>query len=130
MSFDTVFASPMGRTARSPFIAALLVLLAVTAFYFFLVKGRNGEWVLATLNIPYILLLARRLHDMGQTAWLLLAPGALLAATAWLRFYVADSPLGAPVSVTALVVAAGFALWGVLGKGQAGTNRFGAPAAA
>lgn len=130
MSFDTVFVNPAGRTARGPFIAALIVLLAVAAFYAFVVTGRTAEFCLVVLIFPFIVLHARRLHDMGLTAWLLLAPGALMVATAWLRLYDADSQFLTPVSVIALVVSAGFVLWGVVGKGQAGANRFGEPAAA
>ena len=130
MSFITLYARPDGRTARGPFVGALLTLLAAAAFYALLVKGRNGEWCLAVLVFPGIVLHARRLHDMGQTAWLLLAPGALLVAAIWLHMYGHDAALAGPVTVAALAVSAGFALWGLVGKGQAEANRFGEPAAA
>jgi uncharacterized membrane protein YhaH (DUF805 family) len=126
-SFDTLFANPFGRTARGPFFGALIVLIAAAAFFYTQVPGRTGQWVLATLIVPYVLLLARRLHDMGVTAWLLIAPAALLAAMFWLRLYDADSPMTLPVTAAALVVAVGFAVWGALGK-EAGANKFGAPA--
>lgn len=130
MTFESLFVDPRGRTPRSQFIGALLVLLAVAAFYAFLVRGRTAEWCLVVLIFPALVLHARRLHDMGRSAWLLVAPGGLLVAAAWLRLVAADSPLETPVIAIALVVAAGFALWGVVGKGQAEANRFGQPAAA
>ena len=127
MSFDTVFASPGGRTSRGQFALALIPLLAVTAFYFFFVKGRNGEWVLATLMFPALMLHARRLHDMGLTAWLLIVPGGLMAASFWLVLFGHDAPLQGKVAIAALAVSAGFAFWGLLGKGQAQANRYGEP---
>jgi uncharacterized membrane protein YhaH (DUF805 family) len=130
MNFNAVFANPVGRTARGHFIAGLIVLLAVTAFYFLLVKGRNGEWVLVTLLYPGFVLLARRLHDLGVTAWLLLVPLALMAATVWLNMFSHDAALARPVTLAALAVSAVFALWGCIAKGQAGDNRYGGAGAA
>jgi uncharacterized membrane protein YhaH (DUF805 family) len=130
MSFETTFAYPAGRTSRGGFILALVVLLAVTAFYYFLVKaGRNGQWVLATLLFPAFVLHARRLHDMGMTAWLLVIPGALDIAFAWFVLSDSNSALLRPVGLAALAVTAAFALWGLVGKGQAESNKFGEPAA-
>jgi uncharacterized membrane protein YhaH (DUF805 family) len=68
---------------------------------------------------------ARRLHDMGKTAWLLLAPGALFAAAVWFTMLSPDAQLSSPVTLAALTVSAAFALWGLVGKGQAEANRFG-----
>lgn len=131
MNFESTFANPKGRTARNPFVIALVILLAVAAFYFFLVKaGRNGDWVLVTLLFPGLVLHARRLHDMGQTAWLLLAPAALIVAAVWMHMAGQEGQIQNGVALAALVVSAGFALWCCVGKGQAEANRFGAPAAA
>ena len=69
MNFDTLFVNPAGRTARSEFIGALITVLAVFAFYYFLVPGRNSQWVQLVLLFPAIVLHARRLHDMGWAAW-------------------------------------------------------------
>ena len=130
LSYEDLFAYPNGRTSRGAFVGALVPLLAATAFYFFLVKGRNGEWVLVTLLFPGTVLLARRLHDMGQSAWLLLIPNALNVTGIWLHMYRHNSELQPAVTLAALVVSAGFFVWGVAGKGQAQANRFGEPAAA
>ncbi len=130
MSYETRFANPNGRTSRGAFIGALITLAAATAFYFFLVKGRNGEWVLVTLLFPAAVLHARRLHDMGQTAWLLLIPGAIDIAAIWLHMGSRNPELQPAATWAALVVSAAFVVWGLVGKGQARANRFGEPAAA
>ncbi len=132
MSFDSLFVSLDGRTSRGQFVPALITLLAVMAFYAFLVTGRNAEWILVALLYPAIVLHARRLHDMGHTAWLLLVPGVLTvpAFAIWLGIVSLGAPLDTAVPVAALAVSAGFALWGCIGRGQAEANDFGAPVAA
>ena len=129
-SYERVFANPNGRTSRSAFLGALATLLAVAALYFFLVKGRNGEWVLVTLLFPAAVLHARRLHDMGQTAWLLFIPGALDCIAIWGHMGHQHPELQPAVAWAALIVSTGFIFWGLVGKGQAQANRFGEPAAA
>jgi uncharacterized membrane protein YhaH (DUF805 family) len=132
MTFESLFVNANGRTARGQFVAALITLLAVVAFYAFLVTGRTAQWCLLVLLFPAVMLHARRLHDMGHTAWLLLAPGVLMVAAfaIWLRIVSLGARFDAAVPLTALAVSAGFALWGCIGKGQAEANRFGAPEAA
>lgn len=129
MNFDTLFVTPAGRTARGPFIGALITLLAAFAFYYFLVPGRNSQWVQLVFLFPAIVLHARRLHDMGWTAWPLIAPAALVVATAWLYLFVAGAEFKGIVSVVTIIVSAGFIVWGLIGKSQDGANRFGTPAA-
>ena len=128
--YERLFANPGGRTSRAGFIHALVPLLAVAALYFFLVKGRNGEWVLVTLLFPALVLQARRLHDMGQTAWLLMIPGTLDAAAIWLHMAGRNPELRPAVTLAASVVSAGFIVWGLARKGQTQSNRFGKPAIA
>lgn len=127
MSFETLYVYPNGRTSRADFLRGLLPLLAAAAFYALVVKaGRNGEWVLITLLFPAAVLLARRLHDLGQTAWLLLLPGALAVAAIWLHMAnPTDPPLEPAAALAATVIGAGFVLWSLVGKGQAAANRFG-----
>jgi uncharacterized membrane protein YhaH (DUF805 family) len=129
MNFDTLFVNAAGRTARNPFIGALITLLAAFAFYYFLVPGRNSQWVQLTLLFPAIVLHARRLHDMGRAAWPLIAPAALIVAMAWLYLFVPASEAKGMVKIAAVIVSAGFIVWGLIGKGQAAPNRFGNPAA-
>ena len=126
-SFELLFVNPNGRTPRGQFVAALITLLAVAAFYAFRVKGVTAHWCLLMLVFPAVMLLARRLHDIGHTAWLLVAPAALtvVAFAIWLRVVSVSAPFAADVTLAAVIVSVGFALWGCIGRGQAATNRFG-----
>ena len=130
-SFDSLFVRPNGRTSRGQFVAALITLLAVVVFYAFLVTGRTAQWCLLVLLFPAVILHARRLHDMGHTAWPLLAPAILtvIAFAIWLRLVSLGTQFDTIVPLTAFVVFTGFALWGCLGKSQKEPNRFGAPVA-
>jgi uncharacterized membrane protein YhaH (DUF805 family) len=129
MNFDTLFVYFAGRTGRGQFIGALITLLAVFAFYHQLVPGRNSQWVQVTLLFPAIVLHARRLHDMGRSAWPLLVPAALIVATFWLYLYVPGAQAKGSVAVAALIASAAFIGWGLVGNGQAEASRFGQPAA-
>jgi uncharacterized membrane protein YhaH (DUF805 family) len=132
LSFPSLFVNLKGRSSRGQFVPALLTLLAVRVFYAFLVTGRNAEWCMLVLVFPGIILHARRLHDMGHSAWLLSVPAILsvVAFAIWLHIVSLGASLDAAVPVAAVAVSAGFALWGCIGKGQTATNRFGAPATA
>ena len=123
MNFDALFVYPSGRTARNPYIAALITLLVSLGFYYFLVPGRNSQWVQLVFLYPAVVLLARRFHDMGRSAWPLIVPAALVVAMAYLYLYVPTS--GAKVSVkwAAIVVSAAFMIWGLVGNSQAEPNR-------
>jgi uncharacterized membrane protein YhaH (DUF805 family) len=128
-TFDRLFARPNGRTSRGQFVAALITLLAVAALYALVVRGRNAEWCVVALLLPGLILHARRLHDMGHTAWLLIVPGVLLVAACaiWLHLVSLGVSLDSVVPVAALAVSGAFALWGCIGRGEAEANRFGAP---
>jgi uncharacterized membrane protein YhaH (DUF805 family) len=128
MSYDTTFANPMGRTGRGPFLAGLIVLGLATAFYLLLVHaGRNGQWVMVTFLYPGFVLLARRLHDMGKSAWLLVVPGAVFAVGLYLTLFTANAQLGDTVIWVALGVSAALAAWGLSRNGQAEANKYGDP---
>jgi uncharacterized membrane protein YhaH (DUF805 family) len=119
MDFESLFVDPSGRTSRGQFVPALVTLIAAVAFYAFLVKSRTGLFCLLVLLLPAIILHARRLHDMGRTAWLLLAPAVLMVASFGIRLHFFSlGGLDAAVHAIALAAAAGFALWGCIGKGQ------------
>jgi len=131
-SFSFLFVNPAGRTSRGQFVAALIPILIVVAFYAFLVRGLTAHWCLLMLLYPAVILHARRLHDMGHSAWLMLVPALLTLASfaIWLRLVSFGAPLDTDLPIAAAVVFIGFALWGCLGGGEAETNRFGAPVAA
>lgn len=131
-TYDFLFVNPSGRTSRGQFVPALITLLAVVVFYAYLVTGRTATWCLFVLLFPAIVLHARRLHDMGHTAWLLLAPGVLMVAAfaIWLDILSLGASLDRAVPLIALAVSAGFALWGCISKGQTEANPFGPPVTA
>jgi uncharacterized membrane protein YhaH (DUF805 family) len=129
MNYDTLFVDFGGRTPRSQFVGALITLLAVFAFYHFLVPGRNSQWCQLTLIFPAVVLLARRLHDMGWSAWPVVLPAGLIVATAWLYLFVPEAEVKGMVSVATVIVCAAFGVWALAGKSQGEANRFG-PAAA
>jgi uncharacterized membrane protein YhaH (DUF805 family)/uncharacterized membrane protein YphA (DoxX/SURF4 family) len=132
--YNDLYVRPGGRTSRMAYIPAILLVVVAFGFYKFVATaGLNGQWVMTTLLFPGFVLVARRLHDMGQNAWLLLIPGLLDAAA--LGMHYADAlklRAGAPPAVlvwAAIVVTAAFVLWGMVGKGQGEANRYGAAAA-
>ena len=120
MVFDSLFVSSNGRTTRSEFVPALITLLAVVAFYAFIVKGRTAQWCLVVLLYPAIVLHARRLQDMGRSAWLLVIPAVLMigAFAIWLKGITPDAAVASVLPLVALVVSGAFALWGCLGHEQ------------
>jgi uncharacterized membrane protein YhaH (DUF805 family) len=129
MNYDTLFVYPSGRTGRNQFIGALITLLVSFGFYYFLVPGRNSQWVQLVFLYPAVVLLARRLHDMGRAAWPLLVPAALVLAMAGLYLYVPASGAKGSVRLAAIIVSAAFMVWGLVGKSRVEPNRFGSPAA-
>ncbi len=128
MNYDTLFVYASGRTARNQYIGALVTLLVSFGFYYVLVPGRNSQWVQLVFLYPAVVLLARRLHDMGRAAWPLVVPAALVVAMAWLYLYVPTSDAKVSVKWAAIVVSAAFMIWGLVGNSQPAPNRFGNPA--
>jgi uncharacterized membrane protein YhaH (DUF805 family) len=131
-TYDFLFVNANGRTSRGQFVPALITFVAAVVFYAYLVTGRTAIWCLFFLIFPAIVLHARRLHDMGHSAWLLLVPGVLMVAAfaIWLGIVSLGASLDRAVPLIALAVSAGFALWGCIGKGQAEANDFGPPVTA
>lgn len=117
-AFDSLFASPGGRTTRSQFIPALVILLLAVAFYAWFVRNRTGTFCQLVLLYPALVLLARRLRDMRQPLWLLAVPGVLMVAAfaIWLQYLHLGESMTNLLPPSALAVLAGFALWGSMGK--------------
>jgi uncharacterized membrane protein YhaH (DUF805 family)/uncharacterized membrane protein YphA (DoxX/SURF4 family) len=132
MIWDTLFVRPKGRTARGQFAAALIPLAFVVWCYAGSGPNIYAPWDLLVLVYPAVVLHARRLHDMGRSAWLLLVPTVLTIAAMgiWARRISLGTQLDSAVPVAALVVFIGFALWGCVGKGQTEANSFGPPVTA
>ena len=108
------------------------------------------ECILNLLSIvliyPQICVGSKRLHDMGRSAWLLLAPAALSLATMVVAFVTRPAGVEAPGVITpalatlsqgmglglavmgaCLLIEVAFLLWVGLAPGQAGDNRHGSP---
>lgn len=118
-SYDSLLTDPGGRAPQGAYAGALVTLLAAVGLYYVLVPSANGVYAMVALLFPAWALHARRLHDMGQSALLLLVPLALILAIAWLRLTDPEVSRTHPAILAALVVSAGFVLWSLLGKGKA-----------
>jgi uncharacterized membrane protein YhaH (DUF805 family) len=114
MNYEALFVNPKGRTPRAEYVPALITVVAVIAFFAFMVTGRTAQFCMLMLMYPTFVLLARRMHDMGHSALLLLVPLALTLAAFTVRLgYASLEPtFDAALLWTALVVSAGFGLWG------------------
>jgi uncharacterized membrane protein YhaH (DUF805 family) len=132
MIWDTLFVNPKGRTSRGQFVAALIPLAFVVWSYAYTGPNQYAPWDLLVLVYPAVVLHARRLHDMGRTGWLLLAPAVLTVAAMaiWAQRISLGTQLDFALPVAALVVFVAFALWGCIGRGQVEANSFGPPVAA
>jgi uncharacterized membrane protein YhaH (DUF805 family) len=133
MTFEQTYVDPRGRTAQKDYIPALAVALLAFGFYKVVSNvGLNGQWVMTTLLFPGFVLTARRLHDMGQTAKLLLIPLALdVVALGWHYADALKIRPGAPPDAllwAAVVVSAAFVVWALVGKAKDEGNRYGAAA--
>jgi uncharacterized membrane protein YhaH (DUF805 family) len=129
MTYQNLFADPRGRTSARPFTTGLLLVLLAAAFYYKVSPGLNGQWVIFTLLFPAFVLFARRLHDMGQTAWLTVPPGLIVGAAILPQNVANRGTLQGPLTIVAAVVFVAFAVWCLVGKSQAGANKFGEAAA-
>ncbi len=131
-TWDTLFVHSKGRTSREHFIPALIPLAIVVWWYAQAGPNVYPQWCLLVLLFPAIVLLARRLHDMGHSGWLLLVPAVLTVAAMaiWDHRLDLGAQLNFAVPLAALIVFVGFALWGCIGKGKAEANAFGPPAMA
>jgi uncharacterized membrane protein YhaH (DUF805 family)/uncharacterized membrane protein YphA (DoxX/SURF4 family) len=131
-TWDTLFVHSKGRTPREHFIAALIPLAIVVWWYAQASPNVYPQWSLLVLLFPASVLLARRLHDMGHSGWLLLVPAVLTVAAMMIWDHRLDlgAQLNFAVPLAALIVFVGIALWGCIAKGKAQANAFGPPAMA
>jgi len=132
MIWDTLFVHSKGRTSREHFIAAAIPLAVVVWWYARANPTVYPQWSLLVLLFPTIVLLARRLHDLGHSAWLLFVPAVLTVAAMMIWDHRLDlgAQLNFAVPLAAVIVFIGFTLWGCIGKGRAEANAFGPPAMA
>ncbi|WP_257457896.1 DUF805 domain-containing protein [Archangium lipolyticum] len=144
MDWKTLFLTPEGRIGRRDFwIGFLIVMVASTVLQ---IIPFIGQLLGLLLVWPQICIHSKRLHDMGKSAWLMLAPfivsGICFALStrtrSMARMIEANTnvqndnaaPMGAAVAGMALIalgllVGIAFLLWVGLSKGEPGRNRFG-----
>jgi len=120
MNYEALFVDPTGRTSREQYVGGLITLLAALAFYYLLVLGPSGRIGMLVMLYPAVVLHARRLHDMGQNAWLLVVPVALVIGAHWLRTSGSGPATQTQMiaNVVAFVVCAGFVLRGLAVRGK------------
>jgi uncharacterized membrane protein YhaH (DUF805 family)/uncharacterized membrane protein YphA (DoxX/SURF4 family) len=113
-SYDALFVDPKGRTSRSHFLPALVVVLAAIAFYAFIVTGRTAEFCMLVLLYPLFTILTRRLRDMGQSPWLALVPVVLMlmAFAVKLGYLSMGGAIDSALTWIALAVTAAYLVWG------------------
>jgi uncharacterized membrane protein YhaH (DUF805 family) len=124
VTYDSLFVNPAGRSTRGQFLQGFIVLLAIVLFFACFVKGRTAMFCLLVLMYPGLTLHARRLHDMGRSAWLLALPAALLLAAfaIWLEYASFGGGIDRVLPMLAMLVAALFAAWGLMGKGRSANS--------
>lgn len=76
--FDEILVNMRGRTSKTDYIPALVTVLAVIAFYYFIVGGGSGDFSMLVLMYPLFILLTRRFNDTDATSWMVLAPLAIM----------------------------------------------------
>jgi len=133
-NYENTYAYPGGRTSQKDYAMALAIALLAFCFYKIVSNvGLNGQWVMTTLLFPGFVVAARRFHDMGQSAKLLLIPLALdVLALGWHYADALKIREGAPPDALlwlAVLVTTGFALWALVGKAKDADNKYGAATA-
>jgi len=121
-SFNALFVQPGGKTARNDFVAALIPLALAALWY--LNKGPKvdyASWGVLTLVYPAVVLLLRRLHDMGRSGWWTAVPAVLgtLTMLLWANRVSLGAQIDAVLPLAAMVTCLGLALWGCIGKEHA-----------
>ncbi len=118
MTYEALFVNPNGRTARADYVPALITLAAAIAFFAYMVTGRTAHFCMLVLMYPAFVLLARRVRDMGYSAWLVIVPLAvtLMAYAVKLGYFSVSDSLNGMLPWIALAVSAAFALWGCAKK--------------
>ena len=125
LDWKTLFLSARGRIGRRDFWIGFAMVMAVSALLNFL--GPVGKIVGFASLWPMVCLHAKRLHDAGRSAWLMLAPAAVTLSQVMVAATMPRTPLDGVLTVLTMAVSAGFLLWVGLSPGQPGANHFGEP---
>ncbi len=130
MDLKILLLTPRGRIGRGPFWIGFAIVMVVS-LVLNMIPGVVGHLLGIILLWPQVCIHAKRLHDMGRTAWWMLAPVLVLLVCGVATYALAFSETGGGVSagVAPLAIAAvcgiGFLLWVGLTPGSSQTNRFG-----
>ncbi len=124
MDWRALFLSPRGRISKRDFWIAFAMIMAASVALN-LVKP-VGQMLGLLLLWPQVCVNAKRLHDAGRTAWLLLIPAVVTLTCVAIALLT-----GGTVAETAFAVAAAtglvFLLWVGLSAADLEHNRFGPP---
>jgi uncharacterized membrane protein YhaH (DUF805 family) len=150
MDWKTLFLTPEGRIDRRDFWIGFAIIMGANIVLQLI--PLIGQLIGFLLFWPQICIHAKRLHDMGKSAWLMLAPfvasivciilafttgGMAMLGAASMNEQGDDSAaigsamagLGAALGFmgVGLLIGLAFLLWVGLSRGESGPNRFGAP---
>ena len=145
MDFKSLFFTGEGRIGRQTFWIGWLMLLGVHVVAHAL--PLVGPFIQLAAFFAFVCLYAKRLHDMGRTAWwqllpILLGPVMIIGSALSIGIGAVIAELshgsaelaalagvgGLLVSVCiAFVVMVAFTLWVGISEGQGGENRYGKP---
>lgn len=137
MDWKYLFLSPTGRIGRREFWIGFAILFVASLVVNIIPV--LGTLVGLALIYPQVCVQAKRLHDMGHTAWLMLIPfGVTILAMIMAMvsggaamfsgdYASAGAAMGGALLALSLagLVSLGFLLWIGLTPSQAGDNRFG-----
>jgi len=119
-SYDALFVNPNGSTSKAEYIPALITIIVAIAFFGMYITGRTAEFCMLVMVYPAYVLVVRRFHDMGYSAWLLFAPllVVLVAFDVQLGYFTMGETLDGMINWIAMVVAGVFMVWGCVAQGR------------
>ena len=119
-SYDALFINPHGSTSKAEYITALVTIVIAMAFFGLYMTGRTAEFCMLVMVYPAYVLIVRRFHDMGYSAWLLLAPLliVLVAFDVQLGYYSMGEAMDGIINWLALAFAGAFMLWGCVAESK------------
>ena len=131
MELKSLLLTPRGRIGRGAFWIGFAIVM-VLSLVLNMIPGVVGHLLGFVLLWPQVCVHAKRLHDMGRTAWWMLVPAVVLLVCGAATYVLAFSETGhggsaatVPLAV-AIVCGVGFLLWVGLTPVSSQSNRFGA----
>ena len=130
MELRSLLLTPQGRIGRGAFWIGFAIVM-VGSLVLNLIPGVVGHILGFVMLWPQVCIHAKRLHDMGRTAWWMLAPAIVMLICGVASYALVFSETGGgsgpalvPMAV-AVVCGVGFLLWVGLTPGASRSNRFG-----